>query len=224
MSLQLISHFVAFIDILGFSAMVKADCESADDPKYLPLLYDAHIQAVTLLGNDVEAGLMQFSDSIILSKPFDLQQLGSFLNIISRWQRELLLRGLLCRGGIAFGKHFVKDRFLFSKAMIDAYRLESLHAKFPRVLVSNDLIELARGQIDIDKLSILKEDDDAIFVNYLKVSDIEIQKSLRNSITKIIEKTKNSGPDIKEKIRWLSRYSDYIINTNVSIPQFNYII
>jgi hypothetical protein len=220
MALQLTSHFVAFVDILGFSAMVQADCETADTLKYLPLLHDAHLHALTLLGTDLETGLIQMSDSVVLSKPFNLHQLSSFLEAIAAWQRELIIRGLLCRGGVAFGKHFVKDRFLFSKAMIDAYNLERSHAKFPRIIVSTDLIELARGQVDIASLRLLKEEDGAFFINYLHVQDANLQVKLKNSIIKLIAETKNTSSDIQEKMRWLARYSDYELGTTLASPQF----
>lgn len=197
MVLQLSSHFVAFVDVLGFSAMVQSDCESAGDPKYLPLLHEAHLQAIALLGQDLESGLIQFSDSVVLSKPFNLQELGSFLNAIAGWQRELILRGLLCRGGIAFGKHFVKDKFLFSKAMIDAYRLESSQAKFPRILISSDLIELASGQVDLGELPLLKEEDGATFVNYLNVVDAGLQERLKHSVDKIVKGATGAGSDVQ---------------------------
>jgi len=179
------------------------------------------LQAIALLGQDLEAGLIQFSDSVVLSKPFNIQELGSFLNAIAGWQRELILRGLLCRGGIAFGKHFVKDKFLFSKAMIDAYKLESSQAKFPRILVSSDLIELAYGQVDFGPLPLLKEEDGAIFVNYLKVTDAGLQTRLKDSIDKVVKDAAGASSDVQEKIRWLARYSDYALGTAVALPQFN---
>ena len=43
MSENLTHHFVAFIDILGFSAMVDADCSSpSGTEKYIDKLYKIH--------------------------------------------------------------------------------------------------------------------------------------------------------------------------------------
>ena len=100
MALQLTSHFVAFIDILGFSEMVRSDCESSNSPKYLELLYESHVRAAALLGKDLEAGLIQFSDSIVFSRPFDLLSLGGFISAVATFQRSMLCDGLLCRGAL----------------------------------------------------------------------------------------------------------------------------
>lgn len=220
MALQLGSHFVAFIDILGFSEMVRADCESSESPRYLQLLHNSHIRAIGLFGKDLQAGLIQFSDSIVFSKPFDLSQLESFLDAITKWQKSLLLDGLLCRGGITFGKHFVKDKFLFSKAMIDAYALESSRARFPRIVVSDDLLQLASSTLQIGSLKLYKEDDGATFVNYLRWVDEDDKQKLEKAVENITSGINKLPSSVQEKLRWLTRYADHTLGTSLSPPQF----
>lgn len=220
MTLQLGSHFVAFIDILGFSNMVRSDCESSEPPRYLQLLYEAHINSISLFNKDLKCELIQFSDSIVFSKPFDFGQLESFLDAIAAWQKSLLLNGLLCRGGVAFGKHFAKDKFLFSKAMIDAYLLESSRARFPRIIVSDDLLELAESTIQISLLKLYKEDDGATFINYLRWTKEAEKQELAKAVKKIISEANNRSSSVQEKLRWLTRYADHILGTSFSLPQF----
>ena len=222
MALQLGSHFVAFIDILGFSEMVRADCESSETPRYLQLLHNSHIRAIGLFGKDLQADLIQFSDSIVFSKPFDLSQLESFLDAISisTWQKSLLLDGLLCRGGITFGKHFLKDKFLFSKAMIDAYVLESSRARFPRIVVSDDLLQLASSTLQIGSRRLHKEDDGATFVNYLRWVDEDDKQKLEKAVENIISGENKLPSGVQEKLRWLTRYADHTLGTSFSPPQF----
>lgn len=220
MTLQLGSHFVAFIDILGFSNMVRSDCESSEPPRYLQLLYEAHINSISLFNKDLKCELIQFSDSIVFSKPFDFGQLESFLDAIAAWQKSLLLNGLLCRGGVAFGKHFAKDKFLFSKAMIDAYLLESSRARFPRIIVSDDLLELAESTIQINLLKLYKEDDGATFINYLRWTKEAEKQELAKAVKKIISEANNRSSSVQEKLRWLTRYADHILGTSFSLPQF----
>lgn len=220
MTLQLGSHFVAFIDILGFSNMVRSDCESSEPPRYLQLLYEAHINSISLFNKDLKCELIQFSDSIVFSKPFDFGQLESFLDAIAAWQKSLLLNGLLCRGGVAFGKHFAKDKFLFSKAMIDAYLLESSRARFPRIIISDDLLELAESTIQINLLKLYKEDDGATFINYLRWTKEAEKQELAKAVKKIISEANNRSSSVQEKLRWLTRYADHILGTSFSLPQF----
>lgn len=220
MTLQLGSHFVAFVDILGFSEMVKADCESSDPPRYLQLLYDSHIRAIGLFGKDLQAGLIQFSDSIVFSKPFDLGQLAGFLDALAIWQKSLLLDGLLCRGGVTFGKHFVKDKFLFSKAMIDAYVLENSRARFPRIVVSDDLLQLASSTVSISSLKLYKEDDGATFIDYLRCDSEDDKNILTQAINAITDDAGEYSCGVQEKLRWLTRYADHVLGTSLSPPQF----
>lgn len=220
MALQLSSHFVAFIDLLGFSEMVRADCESSQGPKFLRLLYDAHLRATSIFGRDLDAGLTQFSDSVVFSRPFDLSALPDFISSIAAWQRSLLMDGLLCRGGIAFGKHFAKERFLFSKALIDAYHLESNKAKYPRIIVSHDLMELAASKVNLSELRVVKEEDGAAFVDYLYTDAQEDVERLAKVVGEIIDNTPSGYASVEEKMRWLARYADHKLGTKLSGPRF----
>ncbi|MBR8061538.1 hypothetical protein KDX32_00300 [Burkholderia ambifaria] len=221
MPLQLESHFVAFIDLLGFSEMVRIDCESSHEPKYLELLYTAHLRAATLFSKDLDSGLTQFSDSIVLSRPFDLPSLSNFISTIAIWQRSLLLDGLLCRGGVTFGKHFVKDRFLFSKGLIDAYHLESMQAKQPRIVVSENLLQLAQPTVDIGALNLIREEDGIAFIDYLAIDNQDEKDKFNTSIQGVIAASRNSDNSVQEKMRWLARYADHKLGTNLSGPRFS---
>ncbi|ACD17508.1 hypothetical protein [Paraburkholderia phytofirmans] len=220
MPLQLASHFVAFIDLLGFSEMVRIDCESSHAPKYLEILYDAHLRAATLFSKDLDSGLTQFSDSIVLSRPFDLACLADFISTIAAWQRSLLLDGLLCRGGVTFGKHFVKDRFLFSKGLIDAYRLESTQAKHPRIVISENLLQLAHPTVEIGTLNLIQEEDGISFIDYLAIDNQNEKEKFSAAIQTVMAASPNGDASVQEKMRWLARYADHKLGTNLSGPRF----
>lgn len=220
MALTLDTHFVAFIDILGFSAMVQSDCESFAPPKYLELLYSAHVRANALFSKDLDATLIQFSDSIVLSRPFEMSELKRFLETIAKWQRMLLMDGLLCRGGITFGKHFSKEKFLFSKAMIDAYHLESAKARYPRIIISEDLLQLAKTSISLDQLPLTHQDDGAAFIDFLTSDETTSANDIVAAVSIIREKNKHEASAVQEKINWLLRYTDYKFDSVNAPPQF----
>ena len=221
MALQLSSHFVAFVDLLGFSEMVRADCESSHAPKFLEILHEAHLRAAALFGKNLEGGLTQFSDSIVLSRPFDLNALPDFVSSIAEWQRGLLNNGLLCRGGVTFGKHFVKDRFLFSKGLIDAYHLESTQAKFPRIVLSENLLQLAVPTIDVGSLKLLREEDGVAFIDYLAVEDTKQSGELAVATETVIKGSLGGSASVQEKMRWLARYADFRLGTKLSGDRFS---
>lgn len=202
--------------MLGFSYMVKHDCESANSTDFLIKLYESHKVTKDLRSESINFDLMQFSDSIVFSMPFLKEQFPIFIKIISSFQYDLFKRGLLCRGGIAYGKHFSRDGFVFSNGLIEAYKLEDKYAKYPRILVSNDLLDLIR--IGIDNISLLREDGEEVFVDYFDNNDLnEIQENLRN----IFDGSPANTPSLKEKQKWLKEYFDYKLNQSGStIPKF----
>lgn len=223
-NIELDTYFVAFIDILGFSDMVKRDSESPSGQQYLSRLFDVHCQAEQILGGRMKYELIQFSDSIVLSSPFVIERLPLFIDAISNWQRNLLVNGFLCRGGITFGKHFISNNFLFSKALIDAYYMESNLAKQPRVIISDDLIQLSPKVMSNPTFKAKREDDGLCFVDYLYSDSLVTRDVLIKSIEKIISEGLKKSSSVQEKMRWLSKYADYKLNTSLSTPVFKNLI
>jgi hypothetical protein len=220
MALELKTHFVAFVDLLGFSEMVRSDCESTEPPKYLELLHQAHLRAIALLANDVEAGLIQFSDSVVLSRPFDLAALSGFLKALAHWQKSLLGDGLRCRGAVTFGKHFVNDRFLFSTGLIDAYGIEVSQARYPRIVVSENLLDLATPDVDWAQVAVLREDDGIAFVDYLTFEDNAEKARLANAVAGVLARAPATA-SVQEKARWLAHYADHKLGTQFVGPRFS---
>jgi hypothetical protein len=200
--------FVAYLDILGFSNMVKSDCESPNNSeKYMDNLFEIYEHTRNLHDNSSELDIIQFSDSIVLTMPFSKDQFSIFIKIISKFQYNLFCNGIICRGGIAYGKHFAKEGFLFSAGLINAYNIESEIARYPRIVVSNDLIDLIfKNGVFVEDIPLLKEYDDAFFVDFLENTDLN---EAADKLNLILEKNEPTNTSIKEKQRWLSEYFDF---------------
>jgi hypothetical protein len=65
-----VESYVAFLDILGFSEIVSrvVSNDKADD---LERLYKCHQASGGLIGHDPSIQITQFSDSIVISRPYD---------------------------------------------------------------------------------------------------------------------------------------------------------
>ncbi|WP_249860044.1 hypothetical protein [Paenibacillus konkukensis] len=202
--------FVAFIDLLGFSNMVKQDLEAPNgNERYIEKLYDIHQEtlAITKSTLDMELNLIQFSDSVVLATPFIKEKFEDFLKVISRYQHDLFCKGILSRGGIAYGKHFYKDGFMFSLGLIEAYRIESNVARFPRIVVSSDLMELIYPEkIHPETLPVIEENDGQIFLDYLSEINIEVLNSQRDLI---LRQAQSMNTSIREKYIWLMEYINH---------------
>ncbi|QHJ72278.1 hypothetical protein [Planococcus halotolerans] len=201
-------YFVAFIDLLGFSDMVKKDLEAPlGTQKYMDKLYRIHKKTLELNKSTLDLQLVQFSDSIVLATKFDKSNFPLFLNIISEYQYNLLQEGILVRGGITYGKHFYNDGFMYSLGLIEAYHLESKVARFPRIIVSKDLIELLyEDQMNLSDLGLLQEYDGHYFVDYLENGNNE---TMENLLGFIVEGAKFNNTSVREKYVWLLDYSHF---------------
>jgi hypothetical protein len=203
MPIELKSYIVAFIDLLGFSSMVAHDCETPNgEQKFIESLYECHLETKHLKKDHPDLQLIQFSDSVVFSIPYSKKNYGSLIKMIAEYQYNLLGKGILCRGGVSYGKHFSTEDFLFSHGMIDAYRLESQVAVTPRVVVSKELLDLVNPNIDntTPKLPITKESDGLFFINYLSMGGSE---EIWSRVRKAIPLKLSESPSIRNKQIWL---------------------
>lgn len=152
-------HYVTFLDILGFSALVR---RIREEPELFFLIREAlsgisqysarlvNSQPIMPTGERIHlVRAKHFSDSIILSAP--AEPLGCLLVIegTAELVTTLLRLGVLVRGGIAHGQLFHDESVVFGEGLIAAYRLESEFADFPRVLIERDVAE-TMSRLDID--------------------------------------------------------------------------
>lgn len=210
------SHYVAFIDILGFKGIVEQEKANQFDKGLLRKLHECHLNCSDLFkGYDID--LVQFSDSIVISKKFSIESFEQFSLAVSSYQVMLLGSGFLCRGGIALNKHYSSSGFIFSPALIEAYSVESEKAIYPRIVISEDLIEFLFPNNDIPSY-LCKEYDGLYFINYINNNvDEQVRKGLLSIIKGCID-SKNSS--IAQKGLWLAGYYDSIFHTKICPPRF----
>lgn len=208
MAIELKEYIVAFIDLLGFSAMVQHDCERPNqDHRYIESLYAIHLKTKKLKKTISGLELTQFSDSVVLAIPYSQANYIALVEVISNYQYELLDSGILCRGGVSYGKHFSTEDFLFSNGMIDAYKIESTIASTPRVIISKELIDLVypASELSINEHLIL-ENDGLYFINYMKNgSDTDSWAATCKSIPEQL----SVNPSIRSKQIWLIDYYNH---------------
>jgi hypothetical protein len=205
---------VAFLDFLGFRAMVQADA-GIDGPVYLPLILEA-LDRVERSVNEAGLEISQFSDSIVVSSPFEPERVAHLVAIVCDLQRLLVERGIAIRGGIAFGRHYAQDGRLFSQALVTAYELESRRARFPRVLVDPNLLDWLLNHPDARKTdtdsvraNLMKDRDGELFLHYLDDGLISSHTSLIRSALRLGE---DGDAGVLSKAHWLVDYHEYMAN------------
>ncbi|MEC4594125.1 hypothetical protein VPG91_24200 [Nitrospirillum amazonense] len=222
MTIDLKLHFVAFLDVLGFSEMVNSDVQNNKND-HLSKLFKCHQAASSIFSEAPDCSITQFSDSIVVAKPYDSEKFQWFVKCVAKYQRLLLDEGLLCRGGIAVNKHFSNGSFTFSAGLIDAYRVESTTARYPRVVISDEVLNLIyEDDRSIMYPNLIREDDGLFFIDYIGITSGERPKSLVETTKSIINQMKNNKiPSVREKGLWLASYVDSVLNTSLGTPKFS---
>lgn len=222
MQVELKSYIVAFIDLLGFSSMVSHDCMTPNgDQKFIKALYECHIETKNLKKDHTNLQLIQFSDSVVFALPYSIDNYLTLIKLIADYQYNLLSKGILCRGGISYGKHFSTEDFLFSHGMIEAYRLESQVAVTPRVILSRELLDLVDPSIDkkIVTLPIYQENDGLFFINYFHGRP---SQEVWLHVMKAIPSELSESPSIRNKQVWLIDFYNhsYPADKHMTIEKF----
>lgn len=220
--------FVAFLDILGFSAMIK---KSESDPAVLSNIEDV-LTFIRDEKEDNDHGILAlkntgkrittFSDSIVITYDADCKGAGYYmLTDISYLMIGLLSYGIVIRGALSYGDMIHDDLRCYGPTLVRAYELESESAVYPRILVDSNVVKAAlenpyntkkdeakyiaplikndAGEYSyIDFLNVPFDDDDE---RYLAISE-----TIRISKQGIID---NYAIDnVRCKYEWLKAYSE----------------
>lgn len=230
---------IAFIDVLGFSHHIS---KTTKDEKHFKMIQEV-FNYISELKEDNDNGILSqkelgkevtvFSDSFVISYPTKMPGSSFYLLLdIIHIQLDMLSKGILMRGATTVGGLFHDDNIVYGPAMITAYDLESNVAVYPRVLVSEKLIEsgvhypaepntplMEKGYIQ----SLLKKDfDSQLFIDILsqhqEVDDFESYLYTVEIIKNMIEKNlidNKFEPHILVKYEWLKNYYNSIIDTKL---------
>ncbi len=222
-----VEHFVAFIDILGYSQIVLEVKDSADALSKIMSLKAAVDQAERTLvmrtgWQRSDASVRILSDSIIVAIKATMDNFDAFFQLIAEAQANLARRGVLVRGGVAIGRHYEDEKIVFSEGLIKAYTLESTAARFPRVLVPGDFWDyVTRNGHDEDIIwfrdlyTWRDAGDGELFIDYLNFMPFTRRhepnhngRDLRNHRELIVAglAAHAGSPNVLTKFRWLATY------------------
>lgn len=224
MSIKFEYHYVLFLDILGYSAIIgRASSSSQQQYESLEILRESFQVAKARFDEKPNYDIKQFSDSIIISSPFNSTSPDDFISECAHIQNFMLRQGILTRGGLSIGKHFQDHDFVASQAVIEAYQIEQKTAKYPRVVADKNFLDTCYNYFSSNSAPIASYIDGVKFVDYLRSSD-DIEKT-RISILKLWVNSDKLEWSAREKIYWIvdywnSRFPAHPIETS---PRFEFI-
>lgn len=214
---------VCFIDILGFSNIIKKTAKETTGvnislQKIVNALNFIHFHFAEL-SFDYEGliQLSQFSDSIVISFPLKnrSEMIVLFKNIKYVQVQLLSGYGILMRGGIVIGNVIHNESLLLGPAMIDAYMLESKCAMSPRIVIDPKVVWQYRkavkecekkGMFD-NEPTFIKDLDDTYYIDYFNFYDVDFYlngnpQKYYSEICEIVRDNVNST-DISIRVKYL---------------------
>ena len=139
-TIQYENKFVGYIDILGFSDLIK---RSESKPDLLEKLANVLSSIQEMWEEQYEnSGLIvtSFSDNVILSADDSLQGFLHVAASIDWLANELLQQGVFIRGAIDYGPLYHDEKVVLGPVLGVVYSIEQTLAKFPRIVCSHAFI------------------------------------------------------------------------------------
>jgi hypothetical protein len=235
-------RYVAFIDILGFSSLVKrADADSSLLERLTSVLEEVSKMYSTigpsmdtLDANDPQSlwrnmfRMSTFSDNILISTNTNPIGLGLITMLSASMCNRLLHQGIFTRGAISKEKLIHSDAIVLGAGLIKAYKLEKTAAIYPRILIDEtvrqDMGAVAQGtnpdlrRQDFDGLWHLHILHPAILDLNAHTSKSEYPALNQDYMAFGRQEIENAlrladDPSVKAKIGWLVRYfNEYAVS------------
>jgi hypothetical protein len=145
-------RYCAFIDILGFSELIARltkDPRKAKDVRTLlrgvhsapPAKYMSFFATSDLKAQSI-------SDALCLSAAPTAPGLAHLFFSLEELSRRLLREGYFLRGAVVKGRLYHDDKMVFGDALVRAYRLEMEVVRYPRIIITSDVIKEVAGYVD----------------------------------------------------------------------------
>lgn len=226
------ASWLAFLDVLGFTELIRADDRDAI-ARLHQLLRNGNAILQGPEDNLADFGLADhhamtaFTDNIVLGFPIHDDgeiESGMAFDRIGQFQLSMALGGFFVRGGLSFGDAYIDEIAVFGPALLDAYDAETRLARDPRIVITQrgqDVIDqhleyYMRGQHAPQNTDLKKDRDGQWFIDYLEATilslDIEAPvidfESVQNHRDIVAEKlvAHRSDPRIWSKYEWVADY------------------
>lgn len=170
---------VAYLDIMGFKKKVEKSSRFPEEADAVYQLLQAHHLTTQIINKGKDAPYPEliklkatlFSDNIVITLPImNDKTFRSFVHVVTRFQWDTIDFSSFLRGAIVYGPVCHTKELVFGPAMVRAYEMERKDAKWPRVIVSPDLIPLLSEETRQFAFTYMlsKDENGTLFVDYLR--------------------------------------------------------
>lgn len=201
-------YYVAFLDLLGAKNIIEND--TADE--HLNNIHNIYQSWKPILGNAIsfeEIEMKIFSDNILLAVKCDKNHaLYTLCQAVSCVVEHLVRCKYKVRGGITKGSLFIDELMVWGKALVAAYKLESYEAKYPRIIVDQNVVEEVEVKRTCGKAEWLKKDEDYYVLDYLRFPGVNANRAIEivDIVLSVLDKEDELDEKIKEKNNYFRKY------------------
>lgn len=174
-------RILAFMDILGFSNLVKEnDIDGLESKEKFKNIFDLINDFYTKQDDEdpernyPEIKFLWMSDTIVVSA--EIVDAEAVINNLLDIQHDLLCSGLPVRGAICIGRLYHEEN-IWGEALVRAAEIEKKYSIYPRILITNE---------DYRKIS-LSEEVKKYFINDESNSNYRYIEPVSNELDRAIE-------------------------------------
>lgn len=150
-SVAVAPHFVAQLDFLKTKNDIKNNGDTLlKNLKEIVVLWSEYIEDYVNTINNPQLqdkiNFRFFTDNIVMYLPYNTENYADSLMLICHccsFFQYLALKqyDMILRGGLCSGEFYADESFLYGKAMVDSYLIEEKVAIYPRIVVTDFLID-----------------------------------------------------------------------------------
>lgn len=217
-------YCVAYIDFLGIKERMhqKSSFESLQILRFILARAKKNAAFISGINTIDDFEIKVFSDNVVIAQKVNREklcdQIISIVNLVALIQFEAFFQfDYPLRGGITIGELYIDNSIVWGTGLVDAYNMENALANYPRVLVSQVVLD-AYEKCDKKTLNLhglLKEDiDGAWFVDYLLAApNLELIPEISASLYDKAKRHENDALRVRQKINWIISYFNSMCRT-----------
>lgn len=177
-SLDVSSHIVMVLDILGYSDLILSSDETQMLNQFDSMVNTVRSDVAKMNRANSRIRWKMYSDNFLIYAP--LPEDEDFLHLTVKgvlmtgaWLQYRLITecGYMSRGGCCFGNLYVDESYVFGSGLVKAHIMEEEHRE-PTISVATDvadyLVSRRSGFYDpLESMSLIRRDENGCYVDYL---------------------------------------------------------
>src|SRR5271157_4123340 len=241
---QLRNSYCVFLDFLGFTDEIRVSADKGEEEAVFRRFMTEIVPLIKTLilpqaaDNDRQYprrwDAKVFSDNMIVGHVVWTEdgeaEFGRTLVPLMEFQLRAACSGYFVRGGWSLGNLFMDETTVFGTALLDAYELESKQAKFPRIILSDEMKEKVFRQMSSQAHPahcdyLIVDDAGNLMTHYLAntISDDEIEWGAIVAHSSVIRDRLSdhaSNERVLPKYKWLAAYHNFFCESLQNAPGY----